>query len=80
MKRTQVRAEETTERLLDAREVASWLGIAISTVYDQAARGVLPHVALWRGHRRTVLRFRRCDIERFLLERSVTSRRGRDEA
>jgi hypothetical protein len=35
-------------------------------VYDAVARGVLK---LWQGSRRTLIRFRRADIERFLRER-----------
>jgi excisionase family DNA binding protein len=62
---------ENSDRLLAARDVADWLGVAISTVYDQASRGVLPHVRLWRGSRRTLIRFRRQDVENFILRSSV---------
>lgn len=56
--------------LLTAEEVASILRVKPSTVYDAAARGVLPVVKLWKGRRRTLLRFRRDDIELFIQERS----------
>ena len=62
---------QTPDSLLDARAVAKWLGIAPATVYEQAARGALPHLRLWRGARRTLIRFSRQAIERFLLERAV---------
>lgn len=65
------------ETLLDAAVVAKWLGVAPSTIYDQAARGVLPHVRLWKGSRRTVIRFRRDDIERFVRERTCGPRSDR---
>jgi excisionase family DNA binding protein len=58
--------------LIDAAEVAVWLGVALSTVYDQATRGVIPHVRLWRRSRRTLIRFRRGDIETFVRDRTIT--------
>lgn len=59
------------DTLLDARAVARWLGLAPATVYEQAARGVLPAIRLWKGRRRTLLRFRRADIEEFLRARAA---------
>ena len=56
-------SNETTEHLLTAREVAALLRLAPSTVFDAAARGDLPCVRLWRGRRKSLLRFRRQDIE-----------------
>ncbi|MGH9867068.1 MAG: helix-turn-helix transcriptional regulator [Candidatus Polarisedimenticolia bacterium] len=57
----------TTETdLLKAEEVAALLRVRVSTVYDAAARGDLPAICLWRGSRRSLLRFRRQDIERLL--------------
>lgn len=49
--------------LLTAKEVADLLRLAASTVFDAASRGDLPCVRLWRGRRKTVVRFRRSDIE-----------------
>lgn len=54
------------DELIEASTVARWLRISISCVYEQASRGVLPHVRLWKGSRRTLIRFRRSDIEAFL--------------
>ena len=62
---------EELEPLLDAREVADWLGIAPSTVYDAVAKGYLPAVLMWKGQRRTLIRFRREDVEKFIKERST---------
>jgi predicted DNA-binding transcriptional regulator AlpA len=64
---------ETTEILLDAQTVARWLNLAPSTIYDQAARGIIPHIRLWQGARRTVIRFRKGDIEEFLRGRTQPS-------
>lgn len=55
--------KEATEQLLTAKEVADLLRLAPSTVFDAATRGKLPCVRLWRGRRKSVLRFRRSDIE-----------------
>ncbi len=63
--------QESDETLLNANTVARWLGVAVTTVYDQAARGVIPHVRLWKGARRTLIRFRREDVENFLRDRAV---------
>lgn len=57
---------KTTNDLLKAEEVAALLRIRVSTVYDAAARGDLPSICLWRGTRRSLIRFRRQDIERLL--------------
>lgn len=62
--------DDAPEALLDARSVSKWLGLSPSTVYDAASRGLLPTVKLWKGTRRTLLRFRRADIETFLSERA----------
>jgi excisionase family DNA binding protein len=64
---------EIPETLLDARTVARWLGLAVATVYEQAARGVLPTVKLWKGKRRTLIRFRRSDIDTFIQDRASAS-------
>lgn len=64
-------SKDVPETLLDARAVSEWLGVSPSTVYDAAARGLLPTVKLWKGKRRTLLRFRRSDIELFIQQRSV---------
>ena len=57
----------TTEKdLLKAEEVAALFRVRVSTVYDAAARGDLPSICLWRGTRRSLLRFRREDIEKIL--------------
>ena len=57
--------------LLTASQVAELLGIRPSTVYDASAKGRIPSVRLWQGSRRTLLRFRREEIEKLIRERSV---------
>ncbi len=65
------------DTLLTAEDVARILKIKVSTVYDGVYRGLLPAVRLWKGHRRTLLRFRSEDIEAVIRERtSFTSERG----
>ncbi len=55
--------ENANTSLLTAKEVADLLRLAPSTVFDAAARGDLPCVRLWRGRRKSLLRFVRSDIE-----------------
>ncbi len=70
-------AEIDHEALLDAPTVARWLKVATTTVYEQAARGVLPHIRLWKGARRTLIRFRRSDVEQFIRTRTVVKTAGK---
>jgi excisionase family DNA binding protein len=49
--------------LLLPKEVAHLLRVQVSTVYSAATQGRLPAVRLWRGRRKSLLRFRRADIE-----------------
>ena len=49
--------------LLTAKEVAEILRVAPSTIYGAAARGDIPCVRPWHGRRKSLLRFRRRDIE-----------------
>ena len=60
--------------LLTPEEAASALKIKVGTVYDWAAKGVLPHIRILAGKRRPVIRFRKEDLDRFLQERVVPSR------
>ena len=57
--------------LLTAEDVARILNIKVSTVYDGVYRGLLPAVRIWKGKRRTLIRFRRADVEEFIRERAV---------
>jgi len=58
--------KEPMGELLTAKEVADLLRLAASTVFDAAARGDLPCVRLWRGRRKTLVRFRRSEIEELM--------------
>ena len=49
--------------LLLPREVAAMLRLKVNSVYAAAAAGRLPAVRLWRGRRKSLLRFKRSDIE-----------------
>jgi excisionase family DNA binding protein len=51
------------EDLLVAREVAAVLRVKVTTIYAAAAAGRLPCIRLWRGRRKSLVRFRRADIE-----------------
>lgn len=61
------------EPLLTAEEVAPILRIKPATVYEAAAKGRIPSVKLWASPRRALVRFRRSDIQRLILERHQDS-------
>lgn len=63
--------------LLTAEEVARILNVKVSTVYDGVHRGLLPAVRIWKGRRRTLVRFRREDLEEFIRQRA-TAPAGQD--
>ena len=49
--------------LLTPHEVATILRVKLSTIYAAATSGRLPSVRVWRGRRKSLLRFRRGDID-----------------
>ncbi len=57
--------------LLTAEEVARILRLKPATVYEAAACGRIPSVRLWKGRRKTLVRFRREDIEQLIDARTV---------
>lgn len=59
------------QSLLTPEQVAELLAVRPQTVRDAAWRGKLPCVRLWRGKRKSLLRFRREDIDAFLRERTT---------
>ncbi len=63
---------EITEALLTPQEVSVLLRVAVSTVYSAATNGRLPAVRIWRGRRKSLLRFRRDDVEQLMREGSPT--------
>lgn len=54
------------DSLLLPREVAAMLRLKVNSVYAAAAAGRLPSVLLWRGRRKSLVRFKRSDIERLM--------------
>jgi excisionase family DNA binding protein len=64
------------ERLLTPEQVAELLALKPQTVRDAAWRGKLPCVRLWRGRRKSLLRFLRSDIDTLIRERSVPANKG----
>lgn len=52
--------------LLTAAEVGERLRVRASTIYAAAKRGDIPFIRLWQSQRRSLIRFRRSDIERLL--------------
>ena len=56
--------------LWDANDTATELKVKPGTVYDWVYRGILPHVVLNRGPRRSCIRFRPADIRKLIEERT----------
>lgn len=65
--------------LLTPNQVVARLSIQTSTVYAAAAQGRIPCVRLWKGKRRSLLRFRRVDIDRLIGERTTSARDSRSD-
>jgi excisionase family DNA binding protein len=62
--------------LLLADQAAVILNVKAGTVYDWAAKGILPHIRILAGRRRPVIRFRLDELEQFLRERATPCRRA----
>ena len=63
------------EPLWTVEEVAQRLRVRPSTVRAGVKDGHIPAVILWKGKRRSLVRFRPEDIERLVRERTVTATR-----
>ena len=63
--------ERITE-FITAVEVAEMLGLSRSSVYSLASAGQLPHIAITDGRQRSIIRFKRSTVERWLSERTRT--------
>ncbi len=62
------------EKLLTAEQLAELLQVRPQTVRDAAWCGKIPCIRLWRGKKKSLLRFRRSEIEAFIQEQSVPVR------
>ena len=63
--------DETQSRdLLTVAEVAARLRVRPSTIYAAVAKYQLPHVRLWQGSKRALIRFQKADIEQFLQDQT----------
>ena len=58
-----------SSKLLTAAQVARQLNVDTKTVYAAAACGRLPCIRLWKGSRRSLIRFDPEQLEVFLRER-----------
>ncbi|MCW2983623.1 MAG: DNA-binding protein [Conexibacter sp.] len=56
-----------SEPLLEAADVAGWLGVTVAWVYAETRAGRLPHIAVGRFYR-----YRRTSIERWLQEHETS--------
>ncbi len=60
------------EPLLTPEQVAEIFAVKPQTIRDAVWRGKLPCVRLWTGRKKSLIRFRRADIEAFVRERTTT--------
>ncbi len=67
-------SDELDTQLLTVEEVSRLLCIKPATVYEAAAEGKIPCVRLWKGRRKSLVRFRRSDIEQFIKERTIPAK------
>jgi excisionase family DNA binding protein len=63
-------SEEMTDNLLDVRQVAKLLGLAPGSIYQLISQSRIPVVRLSAR----CVRFRRCDIDRWIAERVVDAK------
>ena len=59
-----------------AEDAARFLNVRTGTVYEWAAKGILPHVRILAGTRRAVVRFRKAELEEFVRSRTTTGTAG----
>jgi excisionase family DNA binding protein len=69
--------KDPTPELLTAHEVSAIFRVEVGTIYSAAAAGKLPAVRLWRGRRKSLLRFRRRDIEELIRRGSPSQESSR---
>jgi excisionase family DNA binding protein len=58
------------EPLLTPEQVAEIFSVKPQTIRDAVWRGKLPCVRLWTGRKKSLIRFRRDDIEAFVRDRT----------
>jgi len=61
------------DTLLTAEDVARILNVKVSTIYDGVYRGLLPAIRIWRGRRRSLIRFSGEDLKTFIDSRRTKS-------
>jgi excisionase family DNA binding protein len=67
-------SDQSDPQLLTVEEVSRLLCIKPATVYEAAAAGRIPCVRLWQGRRKSLVRFRRSEIEAFIIEKSIPAK------
>lgn len=54
------------KKLGTVKDAAEYLAVRPSTVYEKAARGLIPRVVLWSGRRKETIRFDMDSLEEFV--------------
>ncbi len=62
------------EPLWTVEQVAKYWQVKPQTIRDAVWRGKIPCVKLWRGKKKSLLRFKKSDIEQFVKGRTVPAK------
>ena len=62
------------EKLLTAEQLAEYLQLKPQTIRDAAWRKKIPCVKLWAGKKKTLLRFKKSEIEDLVRQRSIPAK------
>lgn len=65
-----MRKTKPEPQLLTVEEVATMLSVKPATVYAKVKAKKIPHVRLWTGRRKSLIRFRLGDIEKMIRKAS----------
>ena len=60
--------------ILTAKEAGQFLKYQESTVYAKAAQGKLPFIRLWKGKRKSAIRFSRSDLLKHIRQNAVPAK------
>ena len=64
------------DQFLTTQQVARLLQLRPQTIREAVARGAFPCIRLWTGKRKTLLRFKKADIEDFIRRKSEPATPG----
>lgn len=60
--------------LWTVEQLAEYWQVKLQTIRDAVWRGKIPCVKLWRGKKKSLLRFKRSEIEEFIRQKSLSAK------